>query len=419
MEHCELDKVRLPCHDSNWERHLTLLRNIEHAPSLTELETLIAESQRLTWRRAALDQGALRKALHSIESLLTEEVFLRTLLPWIVSQVLQMPTLFPTPLQPSKSGHEMDLVWTKPQEVCLMAAFFLCHLPLPHWHYYHGGHVSHLKLVSIIVFLQKHFLRDQEGSLRTLPGLKIHRSVLTTPPMWETLDTPLCPVRVEHSLLIQDHPEPCLRIDFANEWIGGGVLSGGNVQEELCFSIYPSLQLTMLVCQVMLPSDAIVVTGAERVTNYTGYGHTAKFDGIYDDQRTEPHIEVAMDAGVFIGNRYTQYEERQLKRELNKAYIGFLGDPSDTLERPVVTGNWGCGMFGGDHQLKACLQWMAASVAGKSLVYCCFKNKIMEGLGEFVGRMRAKTVGELYRQLLEVREELISRQPLFEVLSSV
>lgn len=27
----------------------------------------------------------------------------------------------------------------------------------------------------------------------------------------------------------------------------------------------------------------------------------------------------------------------------------------------VVTGNWGCGSFGGDPQLKAMLQWLAAS----------------------------------------------------------
>ncbi|KAL3351371.1 hypothetical protein AABB24_019788 [Solanum stoloniferum] len=27
----------------------------------------------------------------------------------------------------------------------------------------------------------------------------------------------------------------------------------------------------------------------------------------------------------------------------------------------VVTGNWGCGAFGGDPQLKAMLQWIAAS----------------------------------------------------------
>lgn len=31
--------------------------------------------------------------------------------------------------------------------------------------------------------------------------------------------------------------------------------------------------------------------------------------------------------------------------------------------RPVATGNWGCGVFGGDPEFKSLLQWMAASRA--------------------------------------------------------
>jgi hypothetical protein len=39
----------------------------------------------------------------------------------------------------------------------------------------------------------------------------------------------------------------------------------------------------------------------------------------------------------------------------------------------VATGNWGCGAFGGDVQLKALLQWMAATEAGRpELLYCSF-----------------------------------------------
>ncbi len=43
-------------------------------------------------------------------------------------------------------------------------------------------------------------------------------------------------------------------------------------------------------------------------------------------------------------------------RDLTKAYIGFLGVPSDpTFEEhkmQVVTGKWGCGIFGGIPELK-------------------------------------------------------------------
>ena len=45
------------------------------------------------------------------------------------------------------------------------------------------------------------------------------------------------------------------------------------------------------------------------------------------------------------------------------------------LLRPVATGNWGCGAFKGDPQLKSMLQWAAASAAGRpQMIYCTFTN---------------------------------------------
>ena len=46
-----------------------------------------------------------------------------------------------------------------------------------------------------------------------------------------------------------------------------------------------------------------------------------------------------------------------------------------TLLRPVATGNWGCGAFKGDPQLKSMLQWAATSAAGRPMmIYCTFGN---------------------------------------------
>ena len=45
------------------------------------------------------------------------------------------------------------------------------------------------------------------------------------------------------------------------------------------------------------------------------------------------------------------------------------------LLRPVATGNWGCGAFKGDPQLKSMLQWAATSAAGRpQMIYCIFTN---------------------------------------------
>ena len=47
--------------------------------------------------------------------------------------------------------------------------------------------------------------------------------------------------------------------------------------------------------------------------------------------------------------------------------------------RPIATGNWGCGAFGGDPHLKSMLQWMAASYAGcPGLLYYTFQHPHMD-----------------------------------------
>lgn len=426
MEHCEVAEVSFPCHFPNvWPHHLEILRHCLHLSSLSDLESLLVASQRLTWRQECYERGSVQQALRSLAveaAELTEQAFLQYLLPWIAEKTAEMQRLFPSRRPVSMSGTASTLVLTKVEEVCLMSAFFLCHLPLKHWHFRRES-CAQLKLISLIVYLYKQFRREKEdpNALKEMCDLQINRRKLTKKKdrgYWLGLEVPLCELQIEATLLIEDHPEPCTRIDFANEYIGGGALSGGNVQEELYFAIHPELQLTMLFCQVMLEDEVIVVTGAERVTDYAGYGHTAHFQGIHRASCPSQHTVVAMDAGVFLGRRYLQYEERGMLRELNKAYAGFQGSPEDREARPIVTGNWGCGAFGGDHQFKACLQWLAATATGRKLVYCCFKDKRMEGFAEFVQRMRGRTAAELYNLLLrpEVQERLMSRIPLFELL---
>lgn len=41
-------------------------------------------------------------------------------------------------------------------------------------------------------------------------------------------------------------------------------------------------------------------------------------------------------------------------------YVDGAGS-KDHEDDGVVTGNWGCGVFGGDPELKAMIQWLAAS----------------------------------------------------------
>ncbi|KAK4747559.1 hypothetical protein SAY87_014145 [Trapa incisa] len=70
----------------------------------------------------------------------------------------------------------------------------------------------------------------------------------------------------------------------------------------------------------------------------------------------------------------------------------------------IVTGNWGCGAFGGDPQLKTMLQWLAASQAVRpSMVYYAFGSRELENLEKVTEwiLLHQWTVGDLWNMLEE------------------
>ncbi len=73
-------------------------------------------------------------------------------------------------------------------------------------------------------------------------------------------------------------------MDFANKYIGGGVLNYGCVQEEIRFVICPELLVSMLFTEVLKPNESVIVKGCERFSNYTGYSRTFKFAGDFIDE---------------------------------------------------------------------------------------------------------------------------------------
>ena len=72
--------------------------------------------------------------------------------------------------------------------------------------------------------------------------------------------------------LIED--QDLVQVDFANAFIGGGVLGEGCVQEEIRFIISPELIVSKFLCTKMEDNECIIITGSERFSSYTGYGRT-------------------------------------------------------------------------------------------------------------------------------------------------
>ena len=77
-------------------------------------------------------------------------------------------------------------------------------------------------------------------------------------------------------------------------------------------------------------------------------------------------------------------------------------------QRPVgvATGNWGCGAYGGDVQLKALIQLMACAQAGRDMAYFSFGNwRICYLLGTLMAFAREQevTVGQCFHMIQSFR----------------
>lgn len=120
-----------------------------------------------------------------------------------------------------------------------------------------------------------------------------------------------------------------------------------------------------------------------------------------------------------MGNRPTQFTQKPILRELNKAYAGFLGDPQERDgpegNIPVNTGKWGCGMFGGNPQLKSLIQWAAASETERDMFFYAFGDATLEKFQTVVDKFGKLTVGEFVKVLVHAAENKESAD-LFEFL---
>ncbi|KAG0297684.1 hypothetical protein BGZ96_005348 [Linnemannia gamsii] len=227
-----------------------------------------------------------------------------------------------------------------------------------------------------------------------------HRQVLKKPAYlaanerWRKDDFTLSNVAVDWLTPLEEAPQGALQLDFANKNIGGGALEKGAVQEEIRFMICPEMIVSRLFCQQLEANEAVLIKGVERYSNHIGYSKT--FEWFSDHRDSTPRDKLgrrmtevcAIDARPFKSraSRLDQFERHYLLREINKAIAGFRQSPINASEwgltrpddsatesssspekkrfRPIATGNWGCGAFGGHLQLKFVLQWIAASICG-------------------------------------------------------
>ena len=188
--------------------------------------------------------------------------------------------------------------------------------------------------------------------------VSFHRCRLETFPDWSTAPERLSQVRVDSRGLIEEEGSKYIQMDFANKYIGGGVLGHGLVQEEIRFIISPELIVTMLLTEKLEDDECLIMTGAEKYSNYSGYANSYKFESSHQDAISRDPLSrkltqvVAMDAIPYYDDPTEQYLMTNIIRDLNKSYVSFVSN--NTNQSAIATGNWGCGAFCGNPHLKVC-----------------------------------------------------------------
>ncbi|XP_050982496.1 poly(ADP-ribose) glycohydrolase [Labeo rohita] len=363
------------------------------------------------------------------EDLVNDEVqhLFNITLPKMMELVLNTPMICTQPIPLLKSRMNQSLTMSQKQIACLLANAFFCTFPrrnsrkseyanYPEINFYRLFEGSSSRKTEKLKALLCYFRRVTESMPTGL--ITFTRQSLSSFPKWESSKTQLTRLHITCKGTIEDEGYGMLQVDFANRMVGGGVTGMGLVQEEIRFIINPELIVSRLFTEALDYNECLIITGTEQYSKYSGYAESFKWEDSYKDeiprdgwQRRCTEI-VAMDA-LKYRNCMEQFQFEKMTRELNKAYCGFMRHtPNPENLSAVATGNWGCGAFGGDTRLKALLQLMAASEAGRDVAYFTFGDEVLmrdvHAMHKFL-KDKCVTVGTLYVYLKQYSNEVYSK----------
>ncbi|CAK0909070.1 unnamed protein product, partial [Prorocentrum cordatum] len=190
--------------------------------------------------------------------------------------VAELPELFPDGLQLLTQARGSGQVFLSRRRcAALLSAGLLRALPqpqgpeLPDFSFDYVLDYDEEKVLCLLSYLWQ-VGRADAGALDEVVSFARRSGGKMPEKFWQQLDKPLLAARVEDGVI--EDSDGSLQADFANAYLGGGVLIGGNVQEEIRFSVCPECLVGLLFCERMGPEEAITIVGAQQYSNYSGYG---------------------------------------------------------------------------------------------------------------------------------------------------
>mmetsp|Transcript_7747 Transcript_7747/g.11414 ORF Transcript_7747/g.11414 Transcript_7747/m.11414 type:complete len:440 (-) Transcript_7747:30-1349(-) len=411
LKHKDSTALRLPNHTGElWKfaqpRLLMIATTQNHKDQILETISDLVCKTRICFRHQ-VNLNALNQFLSQKTKEEVLDFFCR-----VATFALEVDFLFPNgvPMLLQRSNAKADL--SLQQVRCLLALMFFCCFPkqeksydLPkRYHFYElfteNRKPTWVKLAKLQC-VYNYFSREVQLNQK----ITFKRNYLAGSLNWSNCSKELSEVTIEESQTSTEELRDKLMVDYANCYIGGGVLSAGAVQEEIMFLKLVEPIVSLLFTEKLLDNEALVIIGTQRYNETTGYSNTFNWKSDFvegfslDEQgRANSHL-TCIDALNYSGKEWTQYQANSIQRELQKAYVGFMSE-GDTKE--VVAGRWGCGVFAGDDQLKFLIQWLAASALSKNLYFLPWDMANLDQLRMIVSVLKGQTVDRIANLLFNM-----------------
>ena len=269
----KLRVVKLPHQTSYWEDVSKILTEIKGCNTIPVAE--FSKLYRTMYSKIELVASApTLKNLQKVSTLEAEPGCLTAqLLPYIADLALRVTVLFPEPIPLLVHGLNQTVCATRLQVACILANAIFDLIPVQTMNMQvltlidllnialFGSQLA--KLTCILEYFRRIWEHEKKGDMVYLNRIiSVERRFLlaTDTPSFGETTSPLSSFTSFPTGLIEE-AHGCLQADFANQYIGGGVLSTGNVQEEIRFVVSPECLFSLLICEVMLPNETIIISG--------------------------------------------------------------------------------------------------------------------------------------------------------------
>jgi hypothetical protein len=362
---------------SHWRHIMHVLENVDEITSVEQVQQILAEIK----NDNRFDAGTLKWALNKMNDE-EKQNFYRTF-RFIIDLVKESPLAFKDfdlrvltryPIEISDeciTPKVQKVVLNRHQIACLLANAFLSTYQRRNGHaFMYDHHIPSINFDSLfsvgqsldsrvakILMIIHYFERIAHYMPTGLITFTRQSLIREDIPDWSTSNELLTDIQIFNDGVIEDAEDALqagtnifdlfFTLDFANQFIGGGVLGGGAVQEEIRFCNNPECIVSRLFCEEMASNEAVIITGTEQFSDHSGYGQTLTFKG--DHQDTNHDIEhndgrmkteiVAFDAIIFMKDASVQWQKIHIDRELEKAFAAFYSFSGSTNK--IATGNWG------------------------------------------------------------------------------